>query len=83
MTHRILVVMVLGVLAGCADTPAPETFPDDFGVAVRTNMQAQIIRKDGEVTALAPAPGERRSLAVGRYQTDQVEPPVKIFTRGE
>ena len=83
MPYRLLVIGLCGVLAACASSPGPESEPNDFGLAVRTNMEAQIIAKEGEVTTLGPAPGVRRSLAVRRYQTDQVEQPVELFTRGE
>ncbi|MGI9507776.1 MAG: hypothetical protein ACR2QJ_00325 [Geminicoccaceae bacterium] len=83
MAFRIIGIMTLGTLAACADLPTTDSVPDDFGVAVRSNMQAQIIAKQGEVTALGPAPGVRRAIAVGRYQTDQVEQPVEIYTRSE
>ena len=83
MRHPCPLIIMLGTLAACADPPSPQSMPDHFGVAVRNNMQAQIIADEGEVTALSPAPGDRRALAVGRYQTDQVEPPVQVFTRGE
>ena len=83
MSHRLLSIIACGALVACAEAPGPESVPDDFGVAVRGNMEAQIIAKEGEVTTLGPAPGVRRALAVGRYQTDQVEQPVEILTRGE
>ncbi|MEM9626548.1 MAG: hypothetical protein AAGA21_09985 [Pseudomonadota bacterium] len=81
MPHRLLPITVCSLLVACAEAPSPESEPNDFGLAVRSNMNAQIIAKEGEVTTLGPAPGVRRSLAAARYQTDQVEQPVKIFTR--
>ena len=86
MIHRLPTIVILGMLAACTPPPsAPEgALPaNDFGLAVRSNMEAQIIAEEGEVTTLGPAPGVRRALAAGRYQTDQVEQPVEIFTRGE
>jgi type IV pilus biogenesis protein CpaD/CtpE len=85
MSFRLLGTLIAGSLAACAESefPAPERFPDDFGTAVRSNMAAQIIARDGEVETLAPAPGVRRSLAIERYQTDRVEQPVEIDTRSE
>jgi len=83
MSHYLLFVLALGLLAACAKAPTPESLPDDFGLAVRSNMEAQIIAKEGEVTTLGPAPGERRALSVGRYQTDRVEQPAEVFTRSE
>ncbi len=83
MPYRVLSIVACGLLAACAQAPTPESLPDDFGLAVRSNMEAQIIAKEGEVTTLGPAPGVRRALAAGRYQTDRVEQPVEIFTRGE
>ena len=82
--RNLMVIGSLCALGACADEPAPESsMSDDFGVAVRGNMEAQIIAKEGEVTTLGPAPGVRRSLAIGRYQTDRVEAPVEVYTRGE
>lgn len=83
MPHRLLSIMACGLLAACAEAPTPESLPNDFGLAVRSNMEAQIIAKEGEVTTLGPAPGVRRSLSVRRYQTDQVEQPVEVYTRAE
>ena len=85
MSHRLICVLVLGVLAACTAAPPPEIdVPvDNFGLAVRSNMAAQIIAKEGEVRTLGPAPGVRRSLAIGRYQTDRVEQPAEVFTTGE
>ncbi len=83
MPSRIFSILACGMLAACAEAPGPESLPNDFGVAVRSNMNAQIIAKEGEVTTLGPAPGVRRALAAGRYQTDRVEQPVKVYTRDE
>ena len=84
MLHRLIVVLSAGLLASCSQTPAPESpGPNQFGVAVRSNMQAQIIAGEGEIRALGPAPGVRRALSIGRYQTDQVEQPVEVYTRAE
>lgn len=86
MTYRVLSILVLASLTACAEGLRPGEGPTPlgaFGLAVRGNMEAQIIAVDGEVQTLAPAPGVRRSLAVGRYQTDQVEQPAEVFTRGE
>lgn len=83
MSHRCLIIILCGLLAACAEAPGPESVPNDFGLAVRGNMEAQIIAKEDEVTTLGPAPGVRRALAVGRYQTDRVEQPVEIYTRAE
>lgn len=83
MLHRLGVILFLGSLVACAESPKPESQPDDFGLAVRRNMEAQIIADEGEVRTLAPAPGDRRALAVGRYQTDQVEQPAEVYTRAE
>lgn len=80
--HR-LSMLLLGLLAACAETPPHEKETSAFGVAVRSNMEAQIIAREGEAATLAPAPGVRRALAVGRYQTDQVEQPIEVYTQGD
>ena len=83
--HKPLTLAVtLAALAACTSDPlSPENPSENFGQAVRSNMAAQIIAKEGEVDILGPAPGVRRSLAVRRYQTDQVEQPVELYTRAE
>ena len=80
MSRHLLVMPLITLISACAELPSPERFPDDFGKAVRTNMAAQIIAREGEVQTLAPAPGSRRSLAVERYQTDRVEQPIDVLT---
>ena len=86
MTNHVLHLLAFAALSACAeaelraDGPPPES---DFGLAVKSNMRAQIIAEEGEVRTLGPAPGERRALAAGRYQTDRVEQPVEVYTRDE
>jgi len=71
-------------LAACTqDAPELDVAPEGFGVAVRHNMEAQIVNPKRPVTALGPAPGERRALAAERYQADRVETPVEVYTIGE
>ncbi|MEL6962854.1 MAG: hypothetical protein AAFO01_08870 [Pseudomonadota bacterium] len=86
MTCRLFYVLVAVSFTACAEAPpigGHSTLPNDFGLAVKSNMAAQIIADEGEVRSLGPAPGERRAVAVGRYQTDRVEKPAKIYTRDE
>ena len=84
MPHRLIIALSAGLCASCAEAPAPESpGPNQFGVAVRSNMEAQIIADEGEMQALGPAPGVRRALSVGRYQIDQVEQPAEVYTRAE
>lgn len=71
------------LLLACAEAPKPDVAPEGFGVAVRHNIEAQIANPDRQVETLGPAPGERRAIGAARYQTDQVEAPVEVFTRGE
>lgn len=78
-----LMISILLFLAACAEPPKPDVAPANFGIAVRHNMEAQIVNPNGAATALGPAPGERRALAAARYQTDRVEPPVEVYTNGE
>jgi type IV pilus biogenesis protein CpaD/CtpE len=82
MAQRLLSILALAALAACAEPPPHESGTTNFGQAVRSNMKAQIIATEDEVRALGPAPGERRALTVGRYQTDQVELPVRVDTIG-
>ena len=84
MPRCLLIVIPLLSIAACSGDPLlPENPPKNFGLAVRSNMEAQIIAEEGEVHTLGPAPGVRRALAAGRYQTDQVEQPVELYTRDE
>ncbi len=86
MTNHVLHLLAFAALSACAqaELPADGLAPEsDFGLAVKSNMRAQIIAEEGEVRTLGPAPGERRALAVGRYQTDRVEQPVEVYTRDE
>ena len=83
MRPSFLHTLPLCVLVACAETTAPSSEPNDFGLAVARNMEAHIIAKEGEVQTLGPAPGDRRALAIDRYQTDQVEQPIEVYTRDE
>lgn len=84
MSKCLLAVIAFMPLAACSGEPLSPADPtENFGLAVRSNMEAQIIADEGEVQTLGPAPGERRALAAGRYQTDQVEQPVELYTRDE
>lgn len=86
MPYRMLSILALAALGACAESPSSSGEPKPlgaFGLAVRSNMNAQIIANGDEVQTLAPAPGVRRSLAIARYQTDRVEQPAKVFTNGE
>lgn len=83
MRYSCLRAVPFLLLAACAEPPTPESVPDDFGLAVRHNIEAQIAAPDREVEELGAAPGARRALTVERYQTDQVDPPIEIYTRDE
>jgi len=78
-----LLAIPLALLGACAAPPTLDAAPEGFGIAVRHNMEAQIANPERVAEALGPAPGERRALAVQRYQTDRVETPVEIYTRDE
>jgi type IV pilus biogenesis protein CpaD/CtpE len=79
MNIRPIILVASLVLAACntpADTPRPE-----FGQAVRQNMAAQIIDPNPPADmALPPSDGVRRSLAIQRYQADEVESPLLPVT---
>ena len=82
--HRCcLLISSIFLLNACAEPPIPDQVPEHFGVAVRHNMEAQIAYPDQAADKLGPASGVRQSLATRRYQTDQVDAPVEVFTRGE
>jgi type IV pilus biogenesis protein CpaD/CtpE len=69
------------LLAGCAEhSILPHA---GFGEAVQRNMAAQIIDPAPADRTLGAAPGVRRSIMLGRYQTDTVEPPLEILTIDE
>lgn len=82
--HRCwLFISTVVLLTACAEPPIPDQAPEGFGLAVRHNMEAQIAYPDQTSDRLGSAPGVRRSLAIERYQTDQVDTPVEVLTRGE
>lgn len=83
MRRRLLLTSPLLLLGACAEPPMPDVAPEGFGVAVRHNIEAQIANPDRDIDRLGPAPGARRALAVGRYQNDQVDAPVEVYTRDE
>lgn len=86
MINHVFHFLAFAALSACAEARLPADGPppkSDFGLAVKSNMRAQIIAEEGEIKTLGPAPGERRALAVGRYQTDRVEQPVEVYTRDE
>ncbi len=86
MTNHVLHLLAFAALSACAEAKLPTDGPppgSDFGLAVKSNMKAQIIAEEGEVRTLGPAPGERRAHSVGRYQADRVEQPVEVYTRDE
>jgi type IV pilus biogenesis protein CpaD/CtpE len=78
MARILPFTVLLLLLAACAehDLHPPRT----FGEAVRNNIAQQVVNPEPSSTALAPAPGVRRGIMVGRYQTDQVEPPIEEST---
>jgi type IV pilus biogenesis protein CpaD/CtpE len=74
------IVLVAGLLLAACSTPANTPRPE-FGLAVRTNMAAQIIDPNPpESMELPPSDGVRRSLMIQRYQVDAVEPPLLPVT---
>jgi hypothetical protein len=81
MSSRWRLMLPFPLLAACAEPPQPDVAPDTFGLAVRQNFEAQIEAPDRKIETLAPSPGVRRSLAVERYQADQVDAPIEIYTR--
>jgi hypothetical protein len=83
MRRRLLLTSPLLLLGACAEPPLPDVAPDGFGLAVRHNIEAQIANPDHEIETLGPAPGVRRALAADRYQTDQVDAPIAVLTRGD
>ncbi len=81
MTRTALVLAGALLLTGCAEY-GPAGDPG-FGSAVRHNMALHIIDPEPRRETLPPTDGYRRGLAVGRYQTDTVEPPVETYTIDE
>ena len=68
-------VLLAGLAVAACNTPADTPRPE-FGEAVYSNMAAHIIDpQPPESMELPPSDGVRRSLMIGRYQTDEVETP--------
>jgi hypothetical protein len=68
---RILLLALLGV-AACADPHA--SLSPDFGNAVQTNIDAQVVNPKPTL-GLANTNGQRIENAARRYQTNSVYPP--------
>ena len=68
---RMLLLALLGV-AACADPHAP--LSPDFGNAVQTNIDAQVVNPRPPM-GIANTNGQRIENAVRRYQTNTVYPP--------
>jgi type IV pilus biogenesis protein CpaD/CtpE len=73
--------LVLAGLSGCVESRLRQS--DDFGVAVRQDVAAQIADPDAQYRG-NPAPasdGERAALATSRYGHDDVTPPAAASTQ--
>lgn len=70
----LVIAGVAAALSGCAIPQ--QSLSDDFGVALRTDLAAQIANPDAPDPGPAPASdGVRAALAQTRYQTNQVVKP--------
>jgi type IV pilus biogenesis protein CpaD/CtpE len=70
------------LLGACSDR-LPLSQPDNFGAAVRHNVEMQIVNPTAQPEpGPTPMDGSRAALAFKRYQTDQVKQPKSLSTSG-
>jgi hypothetical protein len=76
------VLAVTLVLAACSDRLTLNE-PDNFGAAVRHNMEMQIVNPAAQ-PEVGPTPmeGNRAAIAIQRYEADKVKPPRSLNTSG-
>jgi len=68
-------------LAGCNATPYTGEGEEAFGKAVRHNFAVQVVHPEPKPEASAPSvDGSKAAIAVGRYRSDKVKPPLEIRT---
>jgi hypothetical protein len=90
ITHPVSVAVVVTILAACTDNLALNE-PDNFGAAVRHNIEAQVVNPNPQPEAgPIPMDGSRAGIAMNRYQTDRVKQPrplhtstINVFNSGE
>ena len=78
--RTLLAAAALAALAGCAD--ARKDLSPDFGVAVRSNLAAQIADPEARYAGVLQPGGDgvRAALAATRYGKNQVIPPAQANT---
>ena len=76
----VVMLGVMALLAGCEESHL--RMAPDFGTAVRQDQAAQIADPDARYIGALPAgyDGARTTIAVTRYRTDKVIPPVSTQT---
>lgn len=81
-TIKPLSVLAVGLFLGaCSDLALNK--PDNFGAAVRHNMEVQIVNPAAQPEAgPIPMEGNRAAIAIQRYEADKVKPPKSLSTSG-
>lgn len=78
---RLAVIAAAGALGACGGDVLTLNEPDTFGMAVRHNVEAQVVDPDPKPQAgPIPMDGSRAAIAMQRYQTDRVKQPRSLRT---
>ena len=82
LTYAVAAAAIASTLAACSDRLALSE-PDNFGAAVRHNIEAQVVNPNPQPEAgPIPMDGNRAGLALNRYQADRVKQPRPLTTSG-
>lgn len=82
-TIKPLSVLAATLFLGACSNTLPLNKPDNFGAAVRHNMEMQIVNPAAQPeTGPIAMEGNRAAIAIQRYETDKVKPPKSLSTSG-
>ena len=82
IAYAAATLAIAALLSACHE-PLPLSQPDNFGAAVRHNMEAQVVNPNPQPEAgPIPMEGNRAAIAVERYQVDKVKQPKSMSTSG-
>jgi type IV pilus biogenesis protein CpaD/CtpE len=82
-TIKPLSVLAVTLVLGACSNTLPLNKPDNFGAAVRHNMEMQIVNPAAQPEpGPTPMEGNRAAIAIQRYEADKVKPPKSLNTSG-